>query len=88
MEFGKFSLQTHEGGRPGCIKGLNAFERREGEKWSEGEKQRENERAWGLGLAVLLGRPCVSASSISLLSPHLLRLSPSFSDSIFNEINN
>lgn len=42
MEFGKFSLQTHEGGA-GCIKGLNAVERREGERWSESEKQRENE---------------------------------------------
>lgn len=77
-----------KGGRLGCIRGLNAVERREGERWSESEKQRENERVWGLGLAVLLGRPCVSASSISLPSPHLLLLSRSFSNSIFNEINN
>lgn len=63
MEFGKFLCrQTLGGGSPSCIKGLNGVEGR------EGERQRERKRVWGLGLAVLLGRPCVSANSISLSS--------------------
>lgn len=69
MEFGKFLYgqqdTRREGwwwwwGGPSCIKGLNGVgvlvERGQG-------------RARGLGLAVLLGRPCVSANSVSLLPP-------------------
>lgn len=82
MEFGKFLCrQTLGGGSPSCIKGLNGVEGR------EVERPRERKRVWGLGLAVLLGRPCVSANSISLsYPPPPLRFFPL--TPIFNEINN
>lgn len=89
MEFGKFlcGQQTLGGGSPSRIKGLNGVEGGERGRKTEGERR----RAWGLGLAVLLGRPCVSANSISLSSSSCppSPLSHFFpSNSIFNEINN
>lgn len=58
------------------------------------EERERGGRERGLGLAVLLGRPCVSQPTAFLSSPRrlllllLLPCSVLSSDSIFNEINN
>lgn len=58
------------------------------------EREREGREREGLGLAVLLGRPCVSQPTAFLSSPRRHRLLLLFpcsvlsSNSIFNEINN